>query len=190
MSLPKRLAASSPGSTFSCVPCRRRSSHLQQNKSLSDNAEEILRLQGVPWFKRRAISMFTLTLYIKHTTDEAGVEHIDVDQTLSGGISATSENRTLDWTERDEVDDVFGPVTGKARRIPVAEVTDEFLKKDWTQDTIDDDLVLTDSISTPGKNSYTWRAVQVIASSSFPVMFSPAKPDVGLRDGEWRKAIR
>jgi hypothetical protein len=134
--------------------------------------------------------MFTLTLDIKHTTDEAGVEHIDIDQTLSGGISDSSENRTLSWTEHDEYDDVFGHVTGRSRRIPVEEITDEFLKKDWTQDTVDDDIVLTDSWSTPGKNSYTWKAVQVTASSSFAVLVSHAKPDLGLCDGKWRKTIR
>lgn len=118
--------------------------------------------------------MFSLTLAIKHTTDEVGIEHIDIDQTLSGGISGDSENRTLDWDERDEYDDIFGYVTGKSRRIPVEEITDEFLKKGWTQDTIDDDIVLTDSWSTPGKNSYTWRAMQVITSFSLFDLLSPA----------------
>lgn len=110
--------------------------------------------------------MFSLTLAIKHTTDEAGVEHIDIDQTLSGGIPAMSENRVLDWHENDDYDDIFGPVTEKSRRMPVEGITDEFLKKDWTQDTVDNGIVLTDSWSTPGKNSYTWRAVQVINSFS------------------------
>ncbi|KAG6381055.1 hypothetical protein JVT61DRAFT_5451 [Boletus reticuloceps] len=130
------------------------------NKALSSDADDILRLQGVSWFKRRAISMFTLTLRVKHHTGDDGVEHIDIDQTLSGGITGTSENRALDWHERDEYDDVFGHVTEKSRRIPVEEITDEFLKKDWTQDTIDDDVIFIDSWSAPGKNSYTWRAVQ------------------------------
>lgn len=133
--------------------------------------------------------MLSLTLSIKHTTDEAGVEHIDIDQRLSGSISGASENRVLDWHERDEYDDVFGHVTEKSRRIPVEEITDEFLKKDWTQDTIDDDIVLTDSWSTPGKNNYTWRAVQVVVLFSLADQFSLHKPDMGLCDGEWRKAI-
>ncbi|KAI9461784.1 hypothetical protein HD554DRAFT_2027812 [Boletus coccyginus] len=142
------------------VTTRAMSGKFVMNKSLSDSADEMLRLQGVSWFKRRAIAIFTLTLYIKHTTDEAGVEHIDIDQTLSGGIPGASESRTLDWIDRDKYDNVFGFVTGRSRRIPVDEITDEFLKKDWTQDTIDDDIVLADSWNTPGKNNYTWRAVQ------------------------------
>ncbi|KIJ68600.1 hypothetical protein HYDPIDRAFT_106811 [Hydnomerulius pinastri MD-312] len=130
------------------------------NKSLSDSTDEILRLQGVSWFKRRAISMFTLTLVVKHTTDEAGIEHIDIDQTLSGGIPGTSENRILDFQERDEDDDIFGAVIGKSRRSTVEELTDEFLKKEWTEDTIRDGVVLAIAWSNPERNSYTWRAEQ------------------------------
>ncbi|KAG9314246.1 hypothetical protein JVU11DRAFT_5033 [Chiua virens] len=130
------------------------------NKSLSDSFDEILQLQGVSWLTRRAISLFNVVLVIKHTTDEAGLEQIDIDNKVSGGVNASSEDRTLDWVERDEDDNIFGRVIGKARRIPVEEITDEFLKKDWTQDTIDNDIVLTDSWSTPGKNNYKWRAIQ------------------------------
>ncbi|KIJ21883.1 hypothetical protein PAXINDRAFT_165242 [Paxillus involutus ATCC 200175] len=130
------------------------------NKSLSDSTDEILRLQGVSWLKRQAISTFTLTLSIKHTTDDAGVEHVDIDQTLSGGISATSENRILDWQERPDEDDIFGAVVGKSRRSPVEELTDEFLKKDWTQDTIDDGVVLATAWSDPDKNKLTWEVNQ------------------------------
>ncbi|KIK80400.1 hypothetical protein PAXRUDRAFT_158818 [Paxillus rubicundulus Ve08.2h10] len=130
------------------------------NKSLSDSTDEILRLQGVSWLKRQAISMFNLTLSIKHTTDDAGVEHIDVDQTLSGGISGTSENRILDWQERPDEDDIFGAVVGKSRRSAVEELTDEFLKNDWTQDTIDEGVVLATAWSDPSKNKLTWSVNQ------------------------------
>lgn len=118
--------------------------------------------------------MFVLTLHIKHTTDEAGVEHIDIDQKLSGGISGNSENRALDWKETEDYDDVFGYVTEKSRRMPVKDITDEFLKKDWTQDTIDDDIIFVDSWSTPDKNSYTWRATQVIVIIARLVLTRPS----------------
>ena len=48
---------------------------------------------------------------MKHYKDDSGVEHIDIDQTLTGGIKGTSENRTLDWTERPNNDHVFGDVS-------------------------------------------------------------------------------
>lgn len=55
-------------------------------------------LQGIGWFKRRAISLATITLDIKQYRDDEGVEHIDIEQTATGGIKGTTENRTLDWT--------------------------------------------------------------------------------------------
>ena len=132
--------------------------------------------------------MFNLTLHIKHTVNEAGMEHFDIDQRLSGGIPAARETRLLDWQEREEHDDIFGHLFDKTRRIPVEEVVDEFLKTGWTQDTIDNDIVLADSWSAP-TNKYTWRAIQVVALLLLAVLFSPHIPDMGLRDGEWGKAI-
>ncbi|KAG1749845.1 uncharacterized protein EDB91DRAFT_1046447 [Suillus paluster] len=130
------------------------------NKTLSDNSDDILKLQGVSWFKRRAISMFTLTLVVKHYTDEAGIEHVDIDQTLSGGIPGTSEDRILDWEERSESDDVFGAVVGQTKRIKLEEVEDEFLKSGWTEDTIEDGTVLAIAWSETPKSGMVWRAEQ------------------------------
>lgn len=102
--------------------------------------------------------MFTLTLVVKHYTDEDGFEHIDIDQTLSGGISGTSENRTLDWQERSESDDVFGAVIGQTKRTKLEEVEDEFLKAGWTEDTAEDGVVLAVDWSDPEKSHLVWRA--------------------------------
>lgn len=71
----------------------------------------ILQYQGVGWFKRKAISLATLTLIINHYKDDGGVEHIDIDQSLSGGVGATTERRTLDWIERKHDDSLFGSVS-------------------------------------------------------------------------------
>ena len=50
-----------------------------QNKTLSDpRTDTILQLQGVGWLKRKAISLGTVTLDIKHYKDDDGVEHIDL----------------------------------------------------------------------------------------------------------------
>ncbi|KAG2154693.1 hypothetical protein DEU56DRAFT_375555 [Suillus clintonianus] len=128
------------------------------NKTLSDDSDDILKLQGVSWFKRRAISMFTLTLVVKHYGDEAGIEHIDIQQTLSGGISGTDENRILDWEERSESDDVFGAVIGQSKRVKPEEVEDEFLKSGWTEDAVEDGLVLAVARSDTAKSGMDWRA--------------------------------
>jgi len=73
---------------------------------LSDSSDRILELQGVSWFKRKAIELATITLNVNHYDD--GIEHINIDQTLTGGIPGNAEYRTLDWVERRKQDDLFG----------------------------------------------------------------------------------
>lgn len=129
------------------------------DKSLSDSTDEILRLQGVSWWKRKAISIGTVTLYIKHYRDDQGTEKIDIDQTVAG-ISGTSEKRTLDWTERENNDDIFGPVIGKSRRVKLGELEEEFLKIGWTEDTVKHGVIQACAASDTPKSGTTWIANQ------------------------------
>lgn len=114
-----------------------------QNKTLTETAktDEILRLQGVGWLTRKALSVGTLTLAVRQYADDAGVEHIDIDQTLTGGIPGSREERTLDWEARERADPVFGHVVGRTRRARVDEPEEPFLKKDWLPDTAEHKLV-------------------------------------------------
>ncbi|KAI0800864.1 hypothetical protein C8Q74DRAFT_450529 [Fomes fomentarius] len=133
------------------------------NKTLSDDSDEILRLQGVSWFTRKAISLATIYVTIKHYKDENGVEHIEADQTLTGGIKGTNEHRILDWTERTHEDHVFGPVLSKSRRVKLEEVEREWLKKDWLLDeSLPDGLIIyTTAKSDTEKSGTTWTSEQV-----------------------------
>jgi len=133
----------------------------QLNKSLSDDTEEILTLQGVSWFIRKMIAYSTITLDIRHYKDDDGEEHIDIVQTLSGGISST-ENRTLSWKEREIQDRIFGAVVGKSRRCTTEELNEleEYLTKGWTDDTFQHGLVQTWSKSDTPKSGTTWTANQ------------------------------
>lgn len=115
------------------------------NKSLSDDTDAILAMQGVGWFLRRAIALATVTLHIKvyrapasaspsssssptnltaaatsigapqADDDDSPVTHIDIEQTATGGIKGTTELRTLDWTARPHADYLFGKLEGKSR---------------------------------------------------------------------------
>ena len=111
--------------------------------------------------KRKAISIGTVTLSIKHFKDEAGDEHIDIDQTITGGIPGTSENRYLVWQEREHEDHVFGHVIGKSRRVKPEELDIAFLKEGWTADTLEHGLVQVYSESNTPKSGTTWTANQV-----------------------------
>jgi len=130
------------------------------NKTLSDKTmDKILELQGVSWWTRKAISYATITLYIKHYKED-DQEHIDIDQTLTGGIPGTSEKRILDWTERPNEDHIFGAVIGKSRRTKIDELEGDFLKKDWTSETLDHGVVQSYVVSDTAKSGRTWIANQ------------------------------
>jgi len=108
------------------------------NKTLSDDTDPVLALQGIPWLKRKAIAWATVTLHVKqYTSDADKVVHIDIDQTATGGIKGTTELRTLDWTEREHYDDMFGQLKGQSRFTgPGSEgwdALDSFLKEGWLE---------------------------------------------------------
>lgn len=132
------------------------------NKELSetDKTDAILGLQGVGWLKRKAISFGTLTLAVKHFKDDAGVETINIDQTLTGGIPGSSEQRILLWEDREVEDANFGAVLTKARRIKPSELSTEWLKMNWTPDTVENGVVQIISKSDTPKSGYTWDADQ------------------------------
>ncbi|KAG1716008.1 hypothetical protein ID866_1173 [Astraeus odoratus] len=136
------------------------------DKQLSDNTDELLRLQGMSWLKRRAVSACTVALSVRHYTDDAGVEHIDIDQKLigaiPGGISGGNDNHILDFQERQYDDEVFGLLIAKTRRISVEEIEDEFLRTGWSEDTVADGVIHTIAWSDPVKNTsgYKWTAEQ------------------------------
>ncbi len=142
---------------FNCL-----TNHGSQNKTLSDPTDTILQLQGVGWLKRKAISLGTVTLDIKHYKDDDGVEHIDIDQTITGGIPGTREERTLWWKERENEDSLFGSVIGKSRRVKADELDVPFLKEGWTEDTYERDLVQAYAESNTPKSGLVWIANQVI----------------------------
>jgi len=105
------------------------------NKTLSDDTDPVLALQGVGWWTRKAIGLATVTLHAKQYTKE-GTTHIDISQTATGGIQGTTETRTLDWQERKHEDHIFGNLNGRSRWLsPSAydEITDAFLKADWLE---------------------------------------------------------
>ncbi|KAH6660536.1 hypothetical protein BKA67DRAFT_653710 [Truncatella angustata] len=113
------------------------------NKTLSDDVEPGLALQGIGWMTRKAIGLATVTLQVKQYTDAAdGKPHLDIEQTATGGIKGTSEHRTLDDTPREHADWLFGKVKGRSLYIAAdalpAKVKeqllgDDFLTEGWLQ---------------------------------------------------------
>lgn len=102
------------------------------NKSLSDSADPALALQGVGWLTRKAIGLATVTLHVKEYVDDDGKTHVDIQQTATGGVKGTAENRTLDDTFREHSDWLFGNVKGRTGWVTSKDgITDEYLRKGW-----------------------------------------------------------
>ncbi|KAF4548813.1 Hypothetical protein D9617_25g061430 [Elsinoe fawcettii] len=99
------------------------------NKTLSDDFGPILVLQEVGWIVRQAAKYSSVSIEVKQSDNEDGVNHVDITQTSSGGIRSTEE-RTMDWTWREKKDNIFGLVKGRSRFCKIDEVEDEWLKDD------------------------------------------------------------
>ncbi|KAE8383565.1 hypothetical protein BDV26DRAFT_251225 [Aspergillus bertholletiae] len=89
------------------------------DKTLSNPTEPILALQGMGWMKRKALNIASITLSIHQYADEKDpkVLHVNIDQTVTGGIPGTTEHRITDWEGRVHEDHVFGKVKGYSRLI-------------------------------------------------------------------------
>ena len=143
--------------------------NLSQNRALSDteSTDRILTLQGVGWVTRKIVNTATITLYIKHYKDEEGVEHIDTKRIITGGITASPEKKTLDWTWRNGDNNLFGSTIGRARRIPVADITDEYLKSGWLPEVSRDGAIEVYGETDKEKNSLSWKSDVVSGSSRY-----------------------
>ncbi|MCJ1352047.1 MAG: hypothetical protein MMC33_002031 [Icmadophila ericetorum] len=105
----------------------------------SDDWEPLLGLQGVPWIKRRAANYITLTDHLNQYTDDAGLDHVDVKQTVTGGFKGGVENRTLNWEVFEGPNETFGQVKDQCKWLGGVEELDqehgaEFLKEGWIMD--------------------------------------------------------
>jgi hypothetical protein len=86
------------------------------------------------------------------------------DQTITpGSVPGTREERILDWAVRERHDSIFGDVLGKSKRAKVESLEQEYLKKNWTPDTVDHGVVLSHVESDTKKSGTTWTAIQVRA---------------------------
>lgn len=74
------------------------------------------------WLTRKAIGLATVTLHVTQHTDDAGVVHIDIDQTATGGIKGTTEKRALDGVPRPHEDHIFGSIVGRSQFCPKSKV--------------------------------------------------------------------
>lgn len=91
---------------------------------------------------RKGITLATLTLHVTQYKDSDNVPHVDVDQTITGGIKGTSERRTSDWQGREHKDHIFGTVIGRSRFLRGSKRDDGKVRPDVdVQTPVDDEKV-------------------------------------------------
>ncbi|KAJ9608007.1 hypothetical protein H2200_008086 [Cladophialophora chaetospira] len=89
------------------------SNNARLNKFLSDNVDAMLALQGISWTIRTIVGLASVVLTIKSYTKDSTL-HIDI-TTVVAGLDKTLEERTLNWTEAEHIDKIFGKCRHRAR---------------------------------------------------------------------------
>ncbi|KAF8722197.1 hypothetical protein AX14_009965 [Amanita brunnescens Koide BX004] len=129
------------------------------NKTLSDDSDQILQLQGIGWITRSTISYASITLDIKHEKDAEGTEHLKLDEyTTTGKLATTTEHRALTWKEAEHEDVLFGSMLAKARRCKPEDIKEDFLSQGWTEDTLKHGLIQCVTRSNTRKSGIIWTA--------------------------------
>ncbi|KAL4880319.1 hypothetical protein BJY04DRAFT_219313 [Aspergillus karnatakaensis] len=107
------------------------------DKSVTDDTDGILKLQGVSWLIRKGIGAATTTLqFTSETTspssspDTPGTTKITMRQTLTGGIPGSTEERITDWAERERSNAIYGNVLTRSRLIRGVRGDDGILRPD------------------------------------------------------------
>src|SRR5438034_10422778 len=85
--------------------------------------------QGMSWIIRTALSLATVTLHAAEYKDR-DVVHIDIAQTVTGGLRGTTEHRKLDWSVNDHTDHIFGSIKGQSRFLKGAADADGKIRPD------------------------------------------------------------
>jgi len=126
------------------------------NKKECGDIDAVFSLQGIGWLTRKAIGLATITQHLKQypDPDDASVTHIDFDQVVTGGITGTTELRTLDWQDRPHSDHLFGSLKGRSRFNKVAALGEsvkevrggdeedaKFLAEGWDEETLAGEIV-------------------------------------------------
>ncbi|KAL4886605.1 hypothetical protein BJY04DRAFT_213364 [Aspergillus karnatakaensis] len=76
------------------------------DKSKTENLDAALKLQGISWLRRKAVTSGTITLKITQTTTPD--PSLMMQQGLRSIFPGVEQTRSLDWSEHEHVDAVSG----------------------------------------------------------------------------------
>lgn len=124
---------------------------------MSDDEDDVRALQGVSWFKRKAVTLATIELHTKQYRTDDAVEHVDIRETISGGFEGTLVNQTADWTTRSFESTLFGPCNTRCRRCKLDEVDVPWLEEGWLPEIAEQGVLQVVLESDTEKSGTTWR---------------------------------
>ncbi|KAI8287917.1 hypothetical protein K4K60_011805 [Colletotrichum sp. SAR11_57] len=78
------------------------------NKQLSDSSDPLLAIQGINWAIRKAMGAVPIVINIKACPPENGVDVIEAENVIGGGIHKAKERRLLNWDVVERTDANFG----------------------------------------------------------------------------------
>ncbi|KAL5044130.1 hypothetical protein BDW71DRAFT_209540 [Aspergillus fruticulosus] len=92
------------------------------DKSKSTNIDGALKLQGIGWLRRKAVTSGTITLKTAHIIDahsgKQPVARLMMQQGLRGIFPGVEQTRPLDWSAHEQVDAVSGAaITVRSRYV-------------------------------------------------------------------------
>ncbi|KAK8139044.1 hypothetical protein PG984_002424 [Apiospora sp. TS-2023a] len=116
------------------------------NKSMSDDMNALMELQGVPWLVRKAAAMMSVTARLTQTTDAAtGTSSIQIETTATGGFKGEDKTYKLDGSEM-RTENKFGVSHVRAQWLNLSESDqprsmspeggplDPYLAEDWIEE--------------------------------------------------------
>ncbi|KAJ7648434.1 hypothetical protein B0H17DRAFT_1215659 [Mycena rosella] len=107
------------------------------NKTLTDQSalDAVLKLQGVGMLKRKAVGLAAPTMRIRHFTNAAGVEQLEIEQV---GVLRLGESAAVDVDREDQRVAAPWYRRGAHER---GELGDAFLESGWTAETLEHGLI-------------------------------------------------
>lgn len=116
--------------------------NVQKNKSLSDNTEAALALQGVSWILRKTLTKASISLRISQYNDDNGTHHFDTEQKILGRVE--NYNTTLNSPADKVSHPLLGNISIAPLWKPITSIEEGYLTEGWeegTEDVVEVDLV-------------------------------------------------
>lgn len=140
----------------------------------------LLKLQGISWFLRQAITLATISLHTVQTPTHPQTNTptnsspaspspsaaptdvvITIQNVANMGLKGTTEIRHLDWQWREHWDYIWGQVRGRCGFKATRDVVDERLREGWMEETLQGECIQEDAMAGGDEEGKGWESTMV-----------------------------